>query len=468
MTKESAIYGKVPPQNIEMEQAVIGACLLERDTFEQVMEILYSPECFYKESHQLIYGAMCELYNSGNNVDLLTVTEQLIKNEKLEKAGGAYEITQLTMSVLTSAHVIDHARIIMEKYMKRECIRIGLSMANDAFSDGTDPFELIEQAEHSLKSISDGLISDELTQVGQTYMEVCFDLETQRNEKTDLTGVDTGYPDLNQLTNGWQKSELILLAARPSQGKTALSLNFALNAKVPTLIFSLEASKKALVKRLAACKTGVPFKQIRQGSINDFQMELINKYVSEFNRMPIKIDDKTQSLNGIIKSIRREHKRNENLGLVIIDYLQLVKGSREKNGNREQEVSNISRSLKLLASELEVPIIALCQLNRQVETTANKRPNLSNLRESGSLEQDANIAMFIWWEESGNNPDNTKQYKTWLLVEKNRDGECKPVELKFNGDIQKWLDANDFDTAPVPSFMQRPSGNGFNRSDWDF
>lgn len=467
--EQKMIYGKIPPQSIELEEAVLAACLLERDTFEKVMEILYTPECFYLEKHIEIYKAMCELYNSGNVVDLITVTERLNNHKAFNGENVAYYLTTLTMAVSTTAHVVEHSLAVMEKYMKRMVIKICNEATQLAYEGEIDPMQLMDSIESKIKAVSDGILTDNAQSVGNVYNEILTDIQAQKQHKTDLTGVSTGYPDLNSLTNGWQKSELIILAARPSQGKTALALNFALNANTPTLLFSLEASKKALVKRMMAAKNNIPFRFIRQGNLNDFQEAVLTKAISEFHRLPIRIDDKTFSLSAIIKSCRREKKRNPNLGLIIIDYLQLVKVS--KMGNREQEVGSISRELKLLASELEVPIIALAQLNRAVEQTANKKPNLSNLRESGSLEQDANIVIFIWHEPTGDNPDGTKQFETWLLVEKNRDGECKPVKMKFNGDIQKWLDANDMNQQTShPSFLTRdPSEptNNFNRTEWD-
>jgi len=446
-------FGRVPPQDIEIEKAVIGAIMLERDSFELVMEILPTPECFYSDAHQKIYKSCCILYNTGNVVDLLTVTDQLTKDGSIDTVGGAYALTTLTQAVNSTAHIQDHARIVMEKYMWRELIRISMENITTAYNASEDVFETIENLEHKIRNISDGIVTDDLQPISSIYQELLFDIETQDTNKTDLTGVETGYVELNSVTNGWQSSELIILAARPSQGKTALALNFAVNAKAKTLFFSLEASSKALVKRIAACKNNIPFKAIRSGILNDFQKSILNHAIADFNRLPLKIDDKTQTLSGIMKSCRREKKRNPDLGLIIIDYLQLIKTTKEKNGNREQEVGNISRSLKLLASELEVPIIALAQLNRAVEQTANKKPSLSNLRESGSLEQDANIVIFIWHEETGKNSDNTPIVKTQLLIEKNRDGECKPIELKFNGDIQRWINAEDFDQAKTASFI---------------
>jgi len=445
------VYGKIPPQAIELEAAVIGACMLEREAFEQIMEIIPSHECFYVDAHQKAYNAMCLLFNSGRNVDLLTVSEQLNKMGELEMVGGRYFLTTLTTSVTSSAHIVDHARLIMEKFMLREVIRICGAAISDAYDGITDVFELVNKVEGEVKSISDGIIQDSAVPVSETYMEILMDMETQKENRTDLTGVETGYPEINSLTNGWQDSELILLAARPSQGKTALALNFAMNSRVPTLLFSLEASKKALVKRLAAAKNNIPFSLIRQGNLNELQEKILHHAIADFNRLPIKIDDKTQNLFDIVKVCRRQKKRNPDLKLILIDYLQLVKVP--KMGNREQEVSTISRTLKLLASELELPIIALSQLNRAVEQSGNKKPSLANLRESGSLEQDANIAMFIWHEEVGQNPNGSPQIKTWVLFEKNRDGECKPVELKFNGEIQKWLDPHDMNQSALPSFI---------------
>jgi len=442
--------GKIPPQAPEMEQAVIGACLLERDALEQVIEILPNHEMFYVNAHQTIYDAMLQLLNEGSPIDLLTVTAKLTKMGKLDEVGGAYAITKLSSAVMSSAHVKHHAMYIAEKYSARELIRICGQAIQGAYDGVDDIFDICNHTSMSISNINEGTSQSNATPVGDTYVEILMDIEAQKEQPDQLPGIDTGYREINEITNGWQDSELIILAARPSQGKTAFALNLAMNAAISTtkgcdvLVFSLEASKKALVKRLAACKNDVYYGDIRKGVLNTFQEKKMADAIRTFQTMRMKIDDKSQSLPHIIAACRKEKKKRPNLKLVIIDYLQLIKGLKEKNGNREQEVSNITRELKLLSSELEIPIIALSQLNRETMKQAGGKPGLHNLRESGAIEQDANIVMFIWHEDTGE-PDNKggTMFKTHILFEKNRDGECKSVELKFSGDIQRWASLND-------------------------
>lgn len=442
------VYGKVPPQAPDLEEAILGACMLERDTFEQVMEVIQSEEVFYVDAHQKLFGCMARMYNNGEVIDLLTITEGLRKTNDLEIIGGASFLTRLTRSVLSSAHVKEHAYIVFEKFVKRESIRICGSIIGDAYNDNTDAFEILEMAETQLKEITAGIISGNATNVGDTYIELLMDIEEQKVNKTEIIGVPSGYVELDRLTLGWQKTELIILAARPSQGKTAMALNFAINSKVPTLLFSLESSKKALVRRLAAAKNKIPLECIRTGNLDDAQQSVMTRAIADFRKLPIKIDDRSRKLE-TIKKVARKWRKSLPAGCdaeILIDYLQLM--SVAGKGNREQEISTISRDLKELAVELDVPIIALSQLNREVEKTANKKPGLANLREGGSIEQDANIVMFIWWQDMGEGVANT-----YLLVEKNRDGKCGPVQLKFNGDIQKWLNYDDFEQAIPASFI---------------
>lgn len=434
------VYGKLPPQALEIEEAVIGACLLERETFETIIGILPNAEMFYKDEHQKIYRAMSIIFKDGKPVDLLTVCDQLKKTQELDKIGGMYAIAQISQSVLSSAHAQHHALIIAEKFNARELIRICGDAIAKAYSSEEDIFDLLDSHEKNIKSISEGTSQSEFTQIGETFSEILMDFEQLKNKPDGLTGIDTGYSALNELTDGFQPSNLILLAARPSQGKTALALNFAINANCGVLIFSLEAHKKELVKRFAAMKTGVYFSAVKKGQLTAYQENLMIQYINHFNELDIKIDDKTQNLSKIIAGIRREKKKNQNMKLVIVDYVQLIRGEKDRNGNREQEVANISRSLKLIASELEISIIALSQLNREVEKTATRRPTLANLRESGALEQDANIVMMIWHKA-----ESETDIKSYIVVEKNRDGKVGEVELQFNGDIQKWITPNPFD-----------------------
>ena len=445
--------GQIPPQAIEIEEAVIAACMLEAETYEIAAEIIHTHEMFYKEEYRLIWQAMGQLRQIGRAVDLLTITEQLKQMAKLEIVGGAYELTKLTMAVSNTAHTKVHAMIVAEKYNARELIRICSEAIGKAFGGEEDVFELLTETEKQIQSISEGTSQSEFIQVGETYIDVLMEIEEAKYKPSGITGIHTGYNELNSITDGWQPSNLVLLAARPSQGKTALALNFAINANCGVLIYSLEANKKELVKRFAAMKTGVWFSAVKKGQLTPLQEQMMQQHIQFFQSCDIKIDDKTQNLNKILHGIRREKKRNPNMKMVVIDYIQLIRGAKDKNGNREQEVSTISRELKLIASELEITVMALSQLNREVEKTANKRPSLSNLRESGALEQDANIVLMIWHEAI-----SETENKSYVLIEKNRDGELGDIELKFSGDIQKWIEIDHTPTGrpdnPRAGFQQ--------------
>jgi replicative DNA helicase len=434
--------GQLPPQAIEIEEAVIAACMLEAETYEIAAEIIHTEDMFYKEEYRLIWQAMGQLRQIGRAIDLLTITEQLKQMAKLEIVGGAYELTKLTMAVSNTAHTQVHALIVAEKYNARELIRICSEAIGKAFAGEEDVFELLTATEKNIQCISEGTSQSEFIPVGDTYLDVLMDIEEAKYKPSGITGIHTGYNELNGITDGWQPSNLVLLAARPSQGKTALALNFAINANCGVLIYSLEANKKELVKRFAAMKTGVWFSAVKKGQLTTLQEQMMQQHIQFFQSCDIKIDDKTQNLNKILHGIRREKKRNPNMKMVVIDYIQLIRGAKDKNGNREQEVSTISRELKLIASELEITVMALSQLNREVEKTANKRPSLSNLRESGALEQDANIVLMIWHEQV----DETNN-KSYVLIEKNRDGELGDIELKFSGDIQKWIEIDNTPTG---------------------
>lgn len=432
------LLGQIPPQAVEIEEAVIAACMLESETYEMAAEIIHTEDMFYKEEYRLIWQAMGQLRQIGRAIDLLTITEQLKTMSKLEIVGGAYELTKLTMAVSNTAHTQVHALIIAEKYNARELIRICSEAIGKAYAGEEDVFELLTSTEKNIQSISEGTSQSEFVPVGETYLDVLMEIEESKYRPSGITGITTGYAELNNITDGWQPSNLVILAARPSQGKTALALNFAINANCGVLIYSLEANKKELVRRFAAMKSGVWFSAVKKGQLTPLQESMMQQHIQFFQSCDIKIDDKTQNLNKILHGIRREKKRNPNMKLVVIDYIQLIRGAKDKNGNREQEVSTISRELKLIASELEITVMALSQLNREVEKTANKRPSLSNLRESGALEQDANIVMMIWHEAVDEHTN-----KSYVLVEKNRDGELGDIELKFSGDIQKWIEIDN-------------------------
>jgi replicative DNA helicase len=460
------IYGKVPPQAPELEEAVLGACMLERNSFERVMEILPTPECFYMDAHQKIYTACCELYNSGGMVDLLTITEQLRKGNDLEVVGGAYYLTRLTQAVLSSAHIEAHARIVMQKYLQRELIRISGQVINAAYEDSTDVFELIDQTDTDLQQLKDGIVTtQDATSLGEIYMDVLMDIQEQKMLKSELVGVDTGYVELNRVLLGMCKGDFIGIGARPSQGKTALLLNLLQNAVESRisragagLIFSIESSKKNLGRRYAASKCSIPLKTIREGSTNELQDELMQRYMQDFARMPISIDDKTQELSRIVAAIRKAHKKymktqagKDGLPFIVgIDYIQLI--TIIGNMTDEARVSKVSQTLKKLGIELDIIIIALIQLNRDAGKRSDDKPRLMDMRNSGQLEQDLQVGLLIWHEQIPQ-PDGKVQVKTHLLVAKNKDGECTDVELKTNFDIQRWMNLEDYNQSSPASFV---------------
>jgi len=480
------VWGKVPPQSIELEEAVLGACMLERDAFEQVMEILQSPECFYMDAHQKIYSACCELHNEGSPVDLLTITEQLRKRNELEIIGGAYYLTRLTQAVLTSAHVQTHARIVMEKFIQRELIRISGAVIGDAYEDSTDVFDLLDRIDTQVQELRDGIIQgNTAAPLGEIFQEVLMGIEEQKQRKSELLGVDTGFVELNRVLLGLCKGDFIMLGARPSQGKTALLLNFAQNAvesKVSAagevLIFSIESSKVNLGRRFAASKCSVPLKNIREGSTNEFQDQLMMRYMAEFSRMPIRIDDKTQNLNAIVAAIRNAHKKytktpkgKQGLPFIVgIDYLQLI--TVPGNLNDEARVSRISQAFKKLGTELDIIIIGLAQLNREVGKRGSDKPQTTDLRNSGQLEQDAQVILLIWHEQI-QEPGGQLTVKTHIIVAKNKDGETTSVELKTNFSIQRWMNLEDMNQSVPASFItgnyqtyRNPSESG-NNVNWD-
>lgn len=445
------VFGKVPPQACEMEEAILGACMLERNAFELAFEIIHNEEIFYVDAHQKIYAAIIFLHNAGYPVDLLTVTEQLKKTNELELVGGAYYLTRLTMSVLSSAHVEYHARIVFEKYALREHIRIAGQILSDAYEDSTDVFDLHDLATKQFSEIFDGISGNTTVTIGESFKNVIETAKKQKDLKTEIIGISSGYADLDRLTLGWIKTDLIILAARPSEGKTAFAVNFARNAALnnnPILFFCLESTDISLTRRIASAHLGINLRSIRTGNLSNSQMIQMDSSVSDFFKLPITFDESTMTLSGIVKVAKRWKKnlKGNSSQLIIIDYLQLIEVSGKQN--REQEVAKVSRELKKLAKELDVPIIALSQLNREIEKRVNKRPMLSDIRESGAVEQDATTLMAIWWKIIN---ETVKELR--IVVLKNREGETGEALLKMDADIQKIFDINDLNQNVHPSIF---------------
>jgi len=449
------VYGKVPPQAPELEEAVLGAIMLEKDKLAEVLEIIQAEDCFYVDANQKIYGAIRRLFDKGMPVDLLTVTEELRKSNELEIVGGAYYLTRLTMSVVSSAHVEAHARIVMEKFIQRELIRISGEVIGNAYEDSTDVFDLLDKAESNLYEITDKHLRKNFKSLKEVLVKTVHEIEEAKNKKDDLTGVPSGFTALDKLTSGWQKTDLIILAARPAVGKTAFCLNLAMNASMqpepfPVAFFSLEMGAGQLVKRMLAATTEVSMEAITKGRMQEHEFIQMTQRMNKLASAPIFLDDQAALNIFELRAKARRLKQKHDIQLIIIDYLQLMQASIDKGGNREQEISKISRDLKALAKELEVPIIALSQLNRSVETRKeSKVPQLSDLRESGAIEQDADMVMFLYRPEYyGINNDEMGQAiegETHVHVAKHRNGSTDTVKVRFIKEYQKFVDLPDND-----------------------
>ena len=468
--------GKVPPQAVELEEAVLGAIMLEKEALTNVIDIL-QPKSFYRESHERIFAAIQRLFSRSEPVDILTVTSELKKGGELDIVGGPYYITQLTSRVASAANAEFHARIIAQKYIQRELIRISTETIRDAYEDSTDVFDLLDSAEKNLFSIVEGNIRKNYDKMSTLIGQAIKQIETAKNHGTGLTGVPSGFTELDRVTSGWQKSDLTILAARPGMGKTAFVLTIARNAAVefkkPVAIFTLEMSSLQLVNRLIASETELSADKLRKGDLRDHEFQQLNSKITHLAEAPLYIDDTPALSIFELRAKARRLKENHHIELIIIDYLQLMTtgGENNRNGNREQEISTISRSLKSLAKELDIPVIALSQLSRAVETRGGaKRPQLSDLRESGAIEQDADLVMFIYRPEyHGFNEDgegNSTAGMAELILAKHRNGALKDIKVRFIDRLAKFMDYesnyNDYnaDQGIEPSKdFETPSSN---------
>jgi len=443
--------GKLPPQAVEIEEAVLGALMLEKDALSTVIDIL-KPESFYRDAHQEIYRAIQKLFNNSEPIDILTVTNQLRNDGKLEFAGGAYNITQLTTKVNSAANIETHARIITQQAIKRELIKIASEIHRDAFEDTIDVFDLLDRTEQSLFEVSETNIRRNYADMRSIMREALDELETKKKHKDGLTGVPSGFTGLDRITSGWQKSDLIVIAARPGMGKTAFVVTAMRNAAVdfnfPVAIFSLEMSSIQLVNRLISAEAELESDKIKRGSLAEYEWEQLVHKTAKLTKAPIFIDDTPALTIFELRAKSRRLKAQHDIQLIIVDYLQLMSGDSSKNagGNREQEIASISRALKNLAKELTVPVVAISQLSRAVETRGgDKRPQLSDLRESGSIEQDADLVMFLYRPEYyGITEDESGMPTTGsgeLIIAKHRNGSLDSVNLKFIGKYTKFIES---------------------------
>lgn len=440
--KKQVETGKIPPQSIDAEMSLLGAILIDEEVLADASEIV-KPADFYDKRHQIVFAAMMRLYEHHKPVDLLTLTEELKKKNQLEIVGGSAYLTELTNYVPTAAHAEAYAELVAQKAVRRRLIKASAEIGEMGFDEDTTTQELLEKAEAELFSVSDQSLKQDLVSIESILTESFDRIEELHRNKGQLRGIRTGYRDLDNMTAGLQRSDLVILAARPAMGKTTLVTNLAYNvatiAKLPVLFFSLEMSKEQLIDRMLADASGVDSWNIRTGNLSDEDFSKISEAMGEMAEAPIYIDD-TPGLSVLeMRTKARRAAHEQPLGLIVVDYLQLMQASGSYAGNRVQEVSEISRGLKLIARELNVPLIALSQLSRSVESRTPPIPQLADLRESGSIEQDADIVSFIY-RPGYYEPDNPEvQNITDLIIAKHRNGPVGKVQLYFHPERLRFM-----------------------------
>ncbi len=441
MADKTVPAGKIPPQNVDAEMSLLGAVLIDEETLADITEHV-KPHDFYDKRHAIIYDAILRLYEKNKPVDLLTLTDELKRKKEIDGIGGSAYLTELTNYVPTAAHAASYAEIVAQKAVRRRLIKASGEISELGYNEETNTQELLQQAEADLFAVSDQSLKQDLISIESILTDSFDRMEELHRNKGALRGVRTGYRDLDNMTAGLQRSDLIILAARPAMGKTTLVTNLAYNvatiAKQPVLFFSLEMSKEQLVDRMLADASGVDAWNIRTGNLSDDDFSKLSEAMGEMSEAPIYIDD-TPGVSVLeMRTKARRAAHEQPLGLIIVDYLQLMQGSGRDNGNRVQEVSEISRGLKLLARELNVPVIALSQLSRSVENRSPQIPQLADLRESGSIEQDADIVMFIY-REAYYNPETERENITDLIIAKHRNGPVGKVELYFHPERLRFM-----------------------------
>ncbi|MEB2341205.1 MAG: replicative DNA helicase [Flavobacteriia bacterium] len=457
--------GRLQPQAPELEQAVLGAMMLERNAVNEAIDIL-QPESFYVDAHRRIFAAIQHLFRTDQAIDILTVSQELKKRAELDVVGGAFYISQLTNKVASGANVQFHARIISQKHVMRELIRISSDTIRDAYDEGSDVFELLDRTEQEMYAVTSGNLKRNYEPMSDLIQGAIAQIEATKNKGGGMSGVPTGFTQLDKLTAGWQPSDMIIIAARPAMGKTAFVLSMARNVAVEhnqaVAVFSLEMSSTQLVTRLISSESGISSEKLRKGELTEKEFATLHQQIGRLANAPLFIDD-TPALNIFeLRAKCRRLKAQHDVKLIIIDYLQLMTGAVEGNrgGNREQEISSISRSIKSIAKELNVPIIALSQLSRAVETRGgDKRPMLSDLRESGAIEQDADLVCFLY------RPEYYKIYEDShgstigigeVIVAKHRNGAIDNVRLRFISELAKFTDLETGDMNFGGGFGQEP------------
>lgn len=452
---ESVKNQNVPPQNTEAEASLLGAVLIDSDAIVKIADIV-TPDDFYDEKHKRIYEAILQLYEKHNPIDVLTLSDQLKGTGLLEMVGGASYLTELTNFVPTAAHVEQYAEIVAQKALRRRLIKASQDIVTLGYDENRNLQELIEDAESRLFNVSQQHVKQDVTSLEDVLAESFDRLDELHKDKGKIRGVPTGFKDLDAVLAGLQKSDLFILAARPSMGKTALSLNLAHNVAVkadqPVLVFSLEMSKEQLVDRMLAMESGVDAWALRTGNLNDTDFEKIGHAMGTLSEAQIYIDDTPGITVSDLRTKARREAHLRPLGLIIVDYLQLMSGGHRYGGegNRVQEISEISRGLKGIARELNVPLVALSQLSRSVESRSPQIPQLADLRESGSIEQDADVVAFIYREDYYN-PDTDRRNITDIFIKKHRNGPTGAVELFFDKEKQRF---RSLDTRHSDAFNQ--------------
>jgi replicative DNA helicase len=443
----NAQYGKLPPQAIEVEEAVLGALMLERDAYVTVADFI-DTKSFYKEEHQKIFDAIKKLSGNEKPVDLLMVTQELKDRNQLDEIGGPAYITQLTRRVASAAHIEFHARIIAQKFIQRELIRVSTEIQSKSYDDTLDVDDLIDFSESALFQIAQGNIKKETVPIKPILNQAILQIEKAKNQKEGLSGIPSGFTALDRITSGWQKTDLVIVAARPSMGKTAFVLSMAREMAVAhnksVALFSLEMSSIQLVTRLIAAETELGSQKLKSGRLEDWEWEHLNRKISSLDKAPIFIDDTPALSIFEFRAKCRRLKMQYDIEVVIVDYLQLMTAGADNRGSREQEVSTISRSLKAIAKELDIPILALSQLNRSVESREGKRPQLSDLRESGAIEQDADLVLFIHRPEyygiTEDDSGNSLLGVAEIIIAKHRNGATGDIHLSFKKELAKFSD----------------------------
>lgn len=447
--KESS-YAKLPPQALELEDAVLGALMLEKDAYSSVCEIL-KPECFYKEANKTIFEAISELAVKQEPIDMLTVQNKLQQQGKLEEVGGSYQIVKLTASVSSSVHIEYHARILAQKALARQLINFSTDIQKLAYDEKTDVDDIVQKAESELFKISNNSLKKDFVAINPVIGEAIKRIEDAAKRTDGLSGIASGFHKLDKITSGWQRSDLVIIAARPAMGKTAFVLSMAKNMAemgVPIAVFSLEMANVQLVNRLLVNACEIPAEKIKNGNLERYEWEQLMQRSRTLENLPIFLDDSAGLSIMELNTKARRLVKDHNVKIIIIDYLQLMNASGMKFGSREQEVSMISRSLKQLAKELDIPIIALSQLNRGVEKTEDKRPGLADLRESGAIEQDADMVLFIHRPEyykitedkvTGESLEGIAE----IIIAKHRNGAVGDVRLSFKKELARFQNLED-------------------------